>query len=299
MITALQWTQAHIARFGGDPSLVTIAGESAGAEAVCYLLVSPVAHGLFKRAVIESGPCLTGTHGWGPHSAYANPQDDDAPQGYLAVSAKLAQKITGKSDPTLDDLRAVKQPRAFINSTTIRDSIDGYVIPANPIGYFQSGRLNAMEVLLGGNSFDGLDTYYIKYMQNPVTHLVPELLYEGHMRTTWGNDAAEVQRLYPLSRFDGNTNAASVMPNGDAAVVCPTLEMARLMTQAGGKAYSSHFQYGPVCGDVAGRMKTGPNWASHASELAWVWGYEPACYRNASEIALTTTMQNFWGSFTR
>jgi carboxylesterase type B len=46
-------------------------------------------------------------------------------------------------------------------------------------------------------------------------------------------------------------------------------------------------------------MKTGPHWASHASELAWVWGYEPACYRNASEIALTTTMQNFWGSFTR
>jgi carboxylesterase type B len=126
MITALQWTQANIARFGGDRAMVTIAGESAGAEAVCNLLVSPAAHGLFKRAVIESGPCLTGSHGWGPHSAYANPQDDSAPQGYLAVSQKLAQHITGKAAPTLADLRAVKQPRAFVNSTSIKDSIDGY-----------------------------------------------------------------------------------------------------------------------------------------------------------------------------
>eukprot|EP01051_Picozoa_sp_SAG22_P005808 SAG22_NODE_358_length_11759_cov_39.384563_8_plen_75_part_00 len=59
-----QWAKANIHRFGGDEREITIAGESAGAEAVCNLLVSPVAKGLFKRAVIESGPCITGTHGW-------------------------------------------------------------------------------------------------------------------------------------------------------------------------------------------------------------------------------------------
>jgi para-nitrobenzyl esterase len=61
MITALRWVQQVIARFGGDPGKITIAGESAGAEAVCSLLVSPVARGLFKRAIVESGPCLKGT----------------------------------------------------------------------------------------------------------------------------------------------------------------------------------------------------------------------------------------------
>jgi para-nitrobenzyl esterase len=59
MVTALRWVQANGARFGGDTSLVTISGESAGGEAVCSLPVSPLAKGLFARAIIESGPCLT------------------------------------------------------------------------------------------------------------------------------------------------------------------------------------------------------------------------------------------------
>jgi len=63
-ITALRWVQANGARFGGDVSQITISGESAGGESVCNLLASPVAHGLFHRAIIESGPCLVGTMGW-------------------------------------------------------------------------------------------------------------------------------------------------------------------------------------------------------------------------------------------
>ena len=63
-ITALRWVQANGARFGGDVSQITISGESAGGESVCNLLASPVAHGLFHRAIIESGPCLVGTWGW-------------------------------------------------------------------------------------------------------------------------------------------------------------------------------------------------------------------------------------------
>eukprot|EP01051_Picozoa_sp_SAG22_P019791 SAG22_NODE_3767_length_1537_cov_34.514604_1_plen_166_part_00 len=161
--------------------------------------------------------------------------DDSAPEGYIAASTKLAQHITGRPDPTIADLRAVASPRWFVNSSTIKDSIDGFVIPANPIGYFASGRLNAMEVLLGGNSFDGLDTYYIKYMQNPVTHRMPHALYESHMQSGWGADTAAVQAVYPLARFGGNTNPASVLPNGDAGVVCPTLEIAKLITLAGGR----------------------------------------------------------------
>lgn len=299
MVVALQWAQKNVHRFGGDPSQLTIAGESAGAEAVCNLLVSPVAKGLFRRAIIESGPCITGLHGWGPHSGVPDPNDDSAPEGYLAVSEKLAQHITGEQQPTLADLRAVQDARAFINSTSIKDSIDNYVIPTNPIEYFRDGRLNAMEVMLGGNSFDGLETYYIKYMQNPLTHMMPHSVYESRMLKAWGPNTAAVQAVYPVERFGGNTNPADVMPNGDASVICPTLEIAALITQAGGTAFSFHFQYGPVCSDVAGKMKTGPHWASHASELAWVWGYEPACYRNASEVALTTLMQDYWGSFTR
>ena len=54
-IACLQWVQKNIAAFGGDPGRVTIAGQSSGAEAVFLLTVSPLAKGLFQRAVSESG----------------------------------------------------------------------------------------------------------------------------------------------------------------------------------------------------------------------------------------------------
>eukprot|EP01052_Picozoa_sp_SAG31_P048186 SAG31_NODE_9972_length_1202_cov_1.668178_2_plen_147_part_01 len=125
-----QWVQLNIRRFGGNEQHITIAGESAGAEAACNLLVSPVAEGLFRRVVIESGPCITGSHGWcgalfvigvlhqffsvlaetsrqngcecrGPHSGVPNPEDDSAPEGYIERSAQLARHITGKTDPRI------------------------------------------------------------------------------------------------------------------------------------------------------------------------------------------------------
>ena len=58
IIEALRWVRANIAQFGGDPTNVTIAGQSAGAVAVSDLLVSPIAKGLFHRAVIQSGPVM-------------------------------------------------------------------------------------------------------------------------------------------------------------------------------------------------------------------------------------------------
>lgn len=54
MVVALQWTRDNIASFGGDPSQVTIFGESAGSLAVCILCVSPLAAGLFDKAIMES-----------------------------------------------------------------------------------------------------------------------------------------------------------------------------------------------------------------------------------------------------
>ena len=61
---ALSWIRDHIVNFGGDPNSVTIFGESAGGVSVALHLISPLSHGLFNRAIIQSGSALN--TGWGP-----------------------------------------------------------------------------------------------------------------------------------------------------------------------------------------------------------------------------------------
>lgn len=116
-IAALQWVRANIAQFGGDPSSVTIAGQSAGSGIVNQLLVSPLAEGLFHRAIMESGPAL-GI----PMLPLAMAQG-----GGTASAAKMkAAGVAQLRALSADDLMKAKLPVIAL------PIIDGKVIPADP-----------------------------------------------------------------------------------------------------------------------------------------------------------------------
>ena len=304
-IAALRWIAANAARFGGDSARVTIAGESAGAESVCTLLVAPPAAGLFSRAVVESGPCSGGRAGWGAH-----------PRGEsLRASAKATQ------NRSLAELRAVEDGYELLqgasrdaagvgsddNYDKVQDAADGFVLPGEMAGpadaspaaaLLVGGALNAEAVLIGGNSFDGLLSYSLPY-EAPLGMLSREA-YATKMADAWDADAAAVMALYDVdARFGGNTNAAYVRPDADAGVLCPSLAIAGALAARGVAAYAYLFDYGPVCDDVGRLFATPGAWASHAAEIAWVFGARASCYRDESELALTAAMQDLWGSFAR
>ena len=127
-IAALTWVQKNIAGFGGDPKQVTIFGQSAGAISVAELMRSPLAKGLFTRAIALSGPGLLGRNALGAGAALRDRE---------AAGSKFAEALGA---PSLAALRALPAS-AFIPGTTpggatIPSSpvVDGWVLPADSPG---------------------------------------------------------------------------------------------------------------------------------------------------------------------
>ena len=141
---------------------------------------------------------------------------------------------------------------------------DDLILTQMPIESYKMGTMNSDEVILGGNSFDGLVPF----------ELPPGQLNAHDFAAATAQWPAEMKEIYPLSRFGGNTNAPLAMSDGDCCVVCAGYELARLMTNAGARVHTFYYDYGPVCGDEAiTKQLTTPSsgWASHASEIPWVF----------------------------
>lgn len=146
-IATLKWVQSNIGAFGGDPNNVTIFGESAGAAMVGGLVGSPVAKGLFHRAIAESGQWM----GLGMAAMVPLAQAEQAAAGGGRGGRGGGPPSEPKPLPTLADLRARSTEDVM---KTIRGAgmiIDGWIIPEDESITFAQKRQNPVDLIVGSN----------------------------------------------------------------------------------------------------------------------------------------------------
>lgn len=275
---ALQWVRDNIAVFGGDPTNVTIFGESAGSWDVCTHVVSPLSSGLFHRAISESGGCTVGI---------ATAQESDA------NAANVASAVGCDSAPdVLACLRAVPVSTlldaygAFDISDAPTISVDGGFLPNHPRALFDAGTFSRVPYILGANSDEGT-LFFIG-----ATPIETPAEYTAALTARYGALTPQIEALYPLSKFH-NPQEAFVRVVGDASLVCPTYDVARRISSAkrGSRTYVYNFSHTIPLPFVA-LLKLG---AFHGSEIAYVFSSLPP--PGVFEEQLALRMGEYWSRF--
>jgi para-nitrobenzyl esterase len=154
MIAALEWVKRNISVFGGNPDNVTIFGESGGGSKVSTLMASPLAKGLFHRAICESGTSIGGfLNGRGLKEMeelgvklFAKLGVDKEQDPLKAARALPFEKIMEARDAMMKDLQGDRSGMGLDDST-----IDGWFLPKTPLELFEAGEYNAVPLITVAN----------------------------------------------------------------------------------------------------------------------------------------------------